>query len=447
LYIVLKDINEKDREYILASKNKRARKIRGNKLLGVNSTAYSIMSYIEDNIPNNSEPKCSWCGSITIFSNYDYSIIGDDLWVIDIEYKFDKQICGRKDNQKTKNCEYKKLNPNSKEFVMRSEGLNSLEEANEVILKRNSSPFYRTNYNSDEEYSKAQRRDIEFFGSKERYEEFKNNLSKGHKEEYYIEKYGKEKGIQKFKEICTKKDSMSIKFHKRKYGDDWENRYENRLKDTLQTTEALIYRHGYEQGKAMRSDMIKKATKTLKITHSKLSKEELKLKYDSTSKEYHKRKYGDDWEIQYKNRIKSLQAKAGKASKESLVFFKPLMDRLSNIGIKYHIGITGNKEYFIWDKEYNKLFLYDFCIPSLKIIVEFNGSLWHYNKNHSKYFEGNHPYGLLKEDVINKDKHKKQLALNNGFDYFVVWDTDDYDVLLDEIHEAILKKYEITEKE
>ena len=68
-----------------------------------------------------------------------------------------------------------------------------------------------------------------------------------------------------------------------------------------------------------------------------------------------------------------------KASKESLKFFNPLLDSIQDLNLEYYLGVNQNHEYFLIDST-NTIRYYDFTIPSLKIIIEFNGVHFHPNK-------------------------------------------------------------------
>lgn len=74
-----------------------------------------------------------------------------------------------------------------------------------------------------------------------------------------------------------------------------------------------------------------------------------------------------------------------------------------------------NKEYFINFKD--NFLLYDFCITNKKIIIEFQGNYWHRNP---KFYEA------TEENIRiwKRDKFKKQVAEENGFQVFYVWESD-----------------------
>jgi len=115
----------------------------------------------------------------------------------------------------------------------------------------------------------------------------------------------------------------------------------------------------------------------------------------------------------------------GKASKESLIIFNPLIEWcINNINIlidDIYIGIDDKKEYFI---PYNKkIFFYDFTIKSKKIIIEFNGVLFHAKDEFSNW---NNPFTNESAfDNIKRNELKKNIAINNGFKLIEIWSDED----------------------
>lgn len=92
--------------------------------------------------------------------------------------------------------------------------------------------------------------------------------------------------------------------------------------------------------------------------------------------------------------------------------------------MNYYIGVDGNKEYFIYDNENKKFNLYDFTLRELNIIIEFHGSLWHFNPNYE--YPETLPFNLSLEENKKNDIYKETLANKHGFEYYVVFDTDNY---------------------
>ena len=75
----------------------------------------------------------------------------------------------------------------------------------------------------------------------------------------------------------------------------------------------------------------------------------------------------------------------------------------------------------------------------LKIIIEYHGSIWHFNPNFK--YKGTLPFGMNIENHKKSDEYKKNLAIEKGFDYFVVFDTDDKDLKAIELANIIIEKF------
>lgn len=372
-------------------------------------------------------PKCAWCGKIVKF-NTEYCIEERNLFVI---VKFiEEHICFD-----SKNCPRKGLNPNSVEFVSKAYNI-SEEEANRRILERNKSPFYRTNYASDEEYRNAQKRNEQWYinqyeDGKERFIKRNNTISEKVSKEGMIKAHGKEKA----EAICKSKATCCKEHFEKKFGDSWKEEYEKHLQKVLQTEESFIERYGPELGKIKWKDHIKLVKQILKKRLDNETPEQRRRRC-CFSKEFFKIRYGDSWKPYYKEFQMKLQVKAGKASKLSLKYFKPIIDFLDKNHLKYYVGVDGNKEYFLWDKEAKKLRLYDLCILDIKTIIEFHGSLYHYNKDNLV----ENPFGFSLNERKEKDDQKERLAKANGFDYFVIFDTDDRIEMAEKLIKIIQEK-------
>lgn len=151
------------------------------------------------------------------------------------------------------------------------------------------------------------------------------------------------------------------------------------------------------------------------------------VKYDNYKKgcarnlEFFVKKYG---EIDGKNKYKEFKRHIGKASKESMLVFKPLIDWLKeSIDVnEVYYGDDNSREFFIVNN--GKTYLYDFTIKNLKIIIEFNGVKFHVNELWSENIkkEWKHPFKEITYlDVIENDKFKLNLASDNGFSVLVIW--------------------------
>ena len=72
-------------------------------------------------------------------------------------------------------------------------------------------------------------------------------------------------------------------------------------------------------------------------------------------------------------------------------------------------------------------YYYDFYIPSLNAIIEFNGDYWHANPE--KYSSGSYLKiqrvgDVLVDDIWERNKRKKEVAESNGYNFFVIWEKE-----------------------
>lgn len=156
-------------------------------------------------------------------------------------------------------------------------------------------------------------------------------------------------------------------------------------------------------------------------------------------------KYGDDLglqifkdrQVKWQNTLNSLpdnvkdrinDAKAvgwGKSSKQSLKYFLPLYKNLRKLGIpreQLYLGVNGSNEYRLKDKLVTKL--YDFCILSHKIIIEFHGIQWH-AKTEEDSKQRTNPFGYTLLASWQNDCYKKSLAIQNGFTIIELWSDEE----------------------
>jgi len=138
-------------------------------------------------------------------------------------------------------------------------------------------------------------------------------------------------------------------------------------------------------------------------------------------------------------------------SNESAIFFDDIIDVLrSDYKLELNDIRYKEKEHFIVD-ENNKIFFYDLCIPSLNIIIEYNGSHVHPNKHRLSEHEWNNwksAYSKESSDfVYKKDQYKLNLAVNNGYKIYEIWDTDNKIDSIDMFCKIIKTKYDKSRKD
>ncbi len=115
----------------------------------------------------------------------------------------------------------------------------------------------------------------------------------------------------------------------------------------------------------------------------------------------------------------------GKASNESMLVFTEIINFCKSIGISDNdifIGADDKSEFFINDG--TKIYFYDFCIRSKKLIIEFHGIGFHANPtwDAAKLSKWTSCFtGETSETNIEKTKIKNNLALQKGYSLLEIW--------------------------
>lgn len=148
-------------------------------------------------------------------------------------------------------------------------------------------------------------------------------------------------------------------------------------------------------------------------------------------------------------KTKGLNGAAGRASKMSLKLFLPLMDKIkNNFKIDESTIYIGHEEKIEWYlKDSGRIYLYDFCIKNLKLIVEFHGECFHPNLTKIKeenYDKWQNPFGDNLYECLSKDLLKKQIAIDHGFEIIEVYSSDNIEnsilTICDKIQELLNKQ-------
>ncbi|NBR07287.1 MAG: hypothetical protein EBT92_16195 [Planctomycetes bacterium] len=176
----------------------------------------------------------------------------------------------------------------------------------------------------------------------------------------------------------------------------------SRLKERQSTfsLEKCIKKHGIEVGTALFSERQKKWIRSL--YHGKS---------DESIIEMNKKKFSN---------------KFGKASGSSLKVFLPLVEKLKSSTIisdsECFFGHGENREFYLYDRYSKSMYFYDFTIPKLKVIVEFNGETWHPRKEDVSW----KPISCVnktRDELIDKEDRKDLLAKEFGFSILKLWDS------------------------
>jgi hypothetical protein len=355
--------------------------------------------------------KCNSCDAYANFQ-YIFNVIHNEneniINFTDITYpkykNLEKLYCGK--------C-LSHLNTNSIERVSKLYNV-STDEANKIILERNKSCFYSTNFTNKEDYK----------------------LSQSRGKQWYINRYGEidgckrfEKNIKKFVEasnaVSYKKDSMSLNFFLKKYEDEniAKIEYNKRKQGNRATLEKSISKYGYELGTERYNKKIEHLAYCNSLSYyiEKYGNEEGKTKYELRSKklacnlENFIKRYGDKGEEKYKLWLSKITLNGKFYSKESKLFFDKLKNKL-NVDIVY-----GDKEWFIYDKlgyKNQHIFFYDAYIKQFNLLIEYDTPAFHPN-----------PTYLTLEEISKftrwgdneKDIYKENLAKLNGYKFYRVF--------------------------
>lgn len=116
-------------------------------------------------------------------------------------------------------------------------------------------------------------------------------------------------------------------------------------------------------------------------------------------------------------------------SKASVKFFTALDSKLKSV--KGYNSLSAyfapkNKEFCKYDVDLSRVYFYDYAVPSIGIIVEYNGDLYHANPKTYKptdipRFRGN---TLTAAEIWEYDDRKAEVAKTHGYDILYVWDSD-----------------------
>lgn len=274
---------------------------------------------------------------------------------------------------------------------------------------------------------------------------------------YHLTVYGEKMGVEIYNMLNTKKDTGLFRdsnFQKRNSIKANKIKKENGGKSDVRNCMYWMDKHGMDETEA--KEQIKKIQKTNTLENyikkygnevgvekfndrktewvKKMDKEEIKQKRSLSLNTYICKFGAKEGKKRYiEMRIKrNSNSRIGNASKESLKFLKPLLEKLDSNNIHYFIGVDGNKEFFI--KHGDDMFFYDLTIPKLNIIIEYHGNAFHPDlRMGEKYLkEWKQAYtSKTWESVYFQDERKRVAAESVGWKYYSLFPTDS--LLLHEI--------------
>lgn len=295
-----------------------------------------------------------------------------------------------------------------------------------------------------------------------RYERFKNNSSITL--EKYIEKYGEIDGIKKWNELSYKKGSSNrvdfyiskgyseeeaknIVYKKQKSASD--GRYKNKNIDrtsfeyrcTFNTCLEFYLKRGYSKEEALEQIKERQNTFTLeKCIERHGEKKGIEI-YNNRQKKWQETLKSKSIEEKMQIEKKKYNSIAF-TSKSSVLFFDKLVDLLKEHNIVFDKIYYGNNEFLYWDDNTKRVYFYDFVIPEIKYVCEYNGIKFHPKENMPKEKQeewralySNKTY----EECMSFDKYKNSLMTNNGYVLDIVWEDDDINESYNKIIQNIKK--------
>lgn len=237
----------------------------------------------------------------------------------------------------------------------------------------------------------------------------------------FISRHGNERGKKLYDDFCKGlKFSNSLNGYVAKYGQvDGVERWAKRRKRSsrAKTLARYIEIYGDKVGRARFS---KRNEVWLDTLRSRDDYADI-CKRRGLSMEDGIAKYGPTWPTIIASR------RPGRVSTESKKFFIPTYKFCRRLGLSrsdIYWGIGGSEEWFLRAKNCSVFYLYDFTIPKLKLIVEYNGVAFH-PKSPTQDWKPAYK-SMNTADVYENDLRKKALAESLGYKIVVVWSDSDF---------------------
>lgn len=195
--------------------------------------------------------------------------------------------------------------------------------------------------------------------------------------------------------------------------------------------------HGYTEEEAINNVLRIMPKTNIEWFIKKYGEEEGTLRYNKRIEKY--KKIMQDKPLEEKLAIiKKRAKKSHKVSKTSVLFFTEVLTRLQKENIQFdNTDVYMNtNEYYIYDRELKTIYFYDFCIPKIKIMVEFNGIKYHplptLSENELKNWKSLF-YNVSGTYQRARDLRKEEIAISKGFNFLTVWDNDEIENSLNNV--------------
>jgi hypothetical protein len=169
------------------------------------------------------------------------------------------------------------------------------------------------------------------------------------------------------------------------------------------------------------------------------SKKESKIKLSERQKTFSKeiciQKYGEKEGLKIFTERQNKWSKSLSTGGNLKIGYSKISQDLFNVLLEtYDIDNRNNIYFATHNKEYKLdkceseggIWLYDFTDINNKKIIEFHGDMYHGNPKKYKATDYPHPFRktITAQDMWNKDKRKLNVAIEEGFDVLVIWDSE-----------------------
>lgn len=244
--------------------------------------------------------------------------------------------------------------------------------------------------------------------------------------------YGDVEGNKRWKSYCDKQAlTNTFEYKKEKYGMS-EEEFKEYNKSRSVTLENLVKRHGEEIGKKKWEAYCERQSYAgckLEYFVELYGEEEGTKKWlgvnskKSLNLDNFVRLYGEEGEQKCIEHWSRMRAPYSKVSQE---LFSRIDEKIGDsYGTLYYQ--TKNQEFGRLDVN-TQYYFYDFAIPDKKLIIEFNGDLYHanptiYSETDVPKFRGNKKTA---KELWEKDERKTKFAESLGFRVIIVWEKDYY---------------------
>lgn len=244
-----------------------------------------------------------------------------------------------------------------------------------------------------------------------------------------IKRHGETEGNKKW-DLYKAKQAHTNTFDYKQLKHGWgQDEFDSYNRSRAVTLGNLVKKHGEAKGILKYESYCdrQRETSTIEYLTSKFGDERTREILDARGRRisYFEKKFGNtaiDEFTKYKDSLRSTLY----FSKVSIEFFETII--ALNELTQYEMYYADNEYGIMYtdDLGNHSYYRYDFTIPSLKLIIEFNGDNWHANP---KIYENDatpNPFNLnlTASDIWEHDKKKRLAAESRGFTMFYVWESE-----------------------